>query len=385
MHSPLAVLFNRRFWPLFWAQFLGAFNDNFLKNAVIILITYQGATVLGLPSASMSTLAPALLMLPYIVFSAMAGQVADRLPKAWLIQRVKVVEIALMGIAAVGFVTGHATVLMLVILLLGLQATFFGPIKYSILPQLLGDDALVVGNALVEMGTNIAILVGQIAGGILATRARRAHGLHWPDHGCVLGWLSTLFLPATPSEAPDLKVDWNPLSTTWHICRDVARQRPIFLSILAASWFWLYGSALASLFLAHARDALPANGDVVTLFFAVFSIGVAVGSILCERLSFERLELGLVPFGSIGMTLFAADLLFAWPGQPAGLPLLGVTQFMHHAGAVRIMADLLLMSISPASTSCRFTHMQSRAEPGERSRVVAAMNVISSLSSSAGR
>lgn len=383
MSQPLALLGNRRFWPLFWAQFLGAFNDNFLKNAVVILITYRGLTVWGLKAEAMSTFAPALLMAPFLLFSAMAGQLADRCPKAWLTKRVKLAEVFLMLLASVGFLADQPQLLLLTILLLGLQATFFGPLKYSILPQILRDEELVAGNALVEMGTNLAILLGTIAGGLLI--AMQHTGLIAVTVGilvcAIAGWVSTLFLVSTPAEAPDLKVDWNPFTTTWSICMSVVKTRPILLSILAISWFWLFGSALLGLFLPYAHNVLRANEHVVTLFLALFSIGVGVGSIACERLSFDRLELGLVPLGSIGMSVFAADLCLAWvPDAVPPTELITVAQFTAHAGGWRVIADLLLLSIfSGFFIVPLYTFIQSHAEPSQRSRIIAVTNIISSL------
>lgn len=383
MSQPLSLLGNRRFWPLFWAQFLGAFNDNFLKNAAVILITYGGRPVWGLEPEAMSTFAPALLMAPFLLFSAIAGQLADRCSKTWLTRRVKLVEVFLMLLAGVGFLAHQPGLLLLTILLLGLQATFFGPLKYSILPQLLRDDELVAGNALVEMGTNLAILLGTILGGILISSQK--FGLVAVTVGLVVcalaGWVSTLFLVPTQPEAPDLRVELNPVTTTWKICMSVVQSRPILLSILAISWFWLFGSALLGLFLPYAKDVLRADEHVVTLFLALFSIGVGVGSIACERLSFERLELGLVPLGSIGMSLFAADLCLAWvPDAVPSKELLGVAAFAAHPGGTRVIVDMLLLSIfSGFFIVPLYTFIQSHAEPGMRSRIIAVTNIVSSL------
>jgi 1-acyl-sn-glycerol-3-phosphate acyltransferase len=386
MSHQIQLMRSRRFWPLFWAQFLGAFNDNVLKNAVIIMITYQGLTVWGLAPDAMSTFAPALLMAPYIVFSGVAGQMADRYSKSWLIRRVKIIEITVMLLAAVGFLWNKPQLLLVAILVLGLQATFFGPIKYSILPQLLHDGELVTGNALVEMGTNIAILIGTVAGGMLVNR--EVIGPWGPSavSACllalaVLGYLSTCFVPETAPEAPDLRLDLNPLTTTWDLCRQAFKVHSIVLSLLGIGWFWLYGSALVELFLPYAKNVLHANESVTTLFLALFSIGVAAGSLLCEKLSFDRLELGLVPFGSIGMTVFAADLCFAWMTQPSdGGQLLTIAEFLRHPGGARVVVDLVLLAMSSGFFIVPlYTFIQARAEPAARSRIIAANNVISSL------
>ncbi len=388
MSNQTGLFCARRFWPLFWAQFLGAFNDNVLKNAVIILITYQGLTVWGFPSKSMSTFAPALLMLPYLLFSGMAGQLADRCSKSWLVERVKIIEIGVMILAAAGFLANMPQLLLISIFILGIQATFFGPIKYSILPQLLGERELVTGNALVEMGTNVAILLGTIGGGLLVNR--ELVGPRGPAlvSAClisfaVLGYLATRFVPHTRSEAPDLQIDPNPLRTTIEICKQGYAVKSIWLALLAVGWFWLYGSALLGLFLPYAAGVLHASESVTTVFLAIFSVGVAIGSLLCEKLSFDRLELGLVPFGSIGMTVFAADLHFAWkplPGDGAAGHLLGPAAFLAHPGGIRVMVDLLLLAISSGFFIVPlYTFLQARAEPEVRSRIIAANNIISAL------
>ncbi len=398
MHNPAVLLRDRRFWPLFWSQFLGAFNDNLLKNAIVIMIVYQGLRVWGMDGEAMATFAPALLILPYFLFSSLAGQLADKYPKSWLIRRVKFAEVVLMAVAAAGFLLGVPQMLLVVLFCIGMQATFFGPMKYSALPQYLRNDELVAGNALVEGATNLSILLGTIAGGILIAMTAPVAGT-WVVAGAILlcatlGWLCTLRLVDVPAEAPDLAIDWNPITTTWRLCARAAQQRGVWNAILAISWFWTIGFAFLALFIPWAKNVLHADEHVVTLFLALFSIGVGVGSMLCERLSFNRLELGLVPLGSIGLSLFALDLAIAsGPASEAvmlllartefagpGPHLVGVLAFLSLPAAWRIVADLVLLSMSAGLFIVPlYTCMQTWSEPAERSRVIAVNNILNAI------
>lgn len=389
MQNPAVLLRERRFWPLFWSQFLGAFNDNLLKNAIVIMIVYQGLQVWGMDGEAMATFAPALLILPYFLFSSIAGQLADKYPKSWLIQRVKFAEVVLMIVAATGFLLGVPQVLLVVLFCIGVQATFFGPMKYSALPQYLRRDELVAGNAMIEGATNLSILLGTIAGGILIAMTAPIAGT-WVVAGAIIacavvGWLCTLRLVDVPAEAPDLKIDWNPITTTWQICARATRQRGVWNAILAISWFWTIGFAFLALFIPWAKNVLHADEHVVTLFLALFSIGVGVGSMLCERLSFNRLELGLVPIGSIGLSLFALDLALASgpaaaAAPAAGLALQTVSEFLARPTSWRIVADLMLLSMSAGLFIVPlYTCMQTWSEPGERSRVIAVNNILNAI------
>jgi 1-acyl-sn-glycerol-3-phosphate acyltransferase len=330
---------------------------------------------------AMGTFAPALFIAPYFLFSAIAGQLADRLPKSTMIRNVKLAEVGLAGIAAVGFLANQPQLLLIVLFLLGLQATFFGPLKYSVLPQLLTEDELVTGNALVEMGTNLAILTGTIAGGVLV--AVGGTGPMIVGIGLVLlavtGWISSSLMPTTPAQAPELQVSWNPVGTTYRMVRDVASHHALWRAILANSWFWLYGFAILGLFVPYAKNALHAGEHVVTLFLAVFSIGVALGSIVCEKLSFDRLELGLVPMGSIGMTVFALDMCLAG-GLPDTGTLLSVEAFVRTFTGQRLLFDMFLLAVCGGLYIVPlYTFLQARSEPSQRSRVIAVNNVVNAV------
>jgi 1-acyl-sn-glycerol-3-phosphate acyltransferase len=375
--SQFKLLAERRFAPFFWTQFLGAFNDNVLRNALVILVTYQaaryagaGSPLAGMPSGVLVNLAAGLFILPFFLFSATAGQLADRMDKALLVRAIKAAEIGVMALAAWGFVAASLPLLLGALFLMGLHSTFFGPTKYAILPQTLADTELVGGNGLVEAGTNVAILLGTIVGGTLAAmpgigpEAAAASGVAF----AALGFAASMFMPRLPPSAPGLPIDWNPARESWRIFRFIAANRTVFLSILGISWFWLYGVVFLSQFPQFGKEVLRGGEHTVTALIATFSVGVGAGSLLCERLSGHKVELGLVPFGSIGITLFGADLFFAAQALGEG------------GGTARVYADLFLtgafggLYIVPL-----YALVQSRTEPGHVSRVVAGNNILNAL------
>lgn len=383
--SQLHLLVERRFWPLFWTQFLGAVNDNVFRNALAILVAYRSMTMLGLGSNTLVVALPGVFILPFFLFSATAGQLSDRLVKAYMIRGVKVAEVGIMSLAGIGFAIGSVPLLVGVLFLMGLQSTFFGPAKYSILPDLLDDSALVGGNALVESGTFLAILVGTISAGVLADVRDDWTGLV----GLVVvsvaatGLLTSLFVPRTPAASPDLRVDLSPIRPTRKILRVATANRTIKLTILGLSWFWFLGAAFLALLPTFTKDVLASDKPVLTMFLAVFCVGIGVGSLLCERLSHRHLELGLVPLGSIGISLFALDLGIASSGyQSLGgtVELLRIPAYFGVANSVRIVVDLLLIAVfSGFYTVPLFTLLQQRPEPAVRSRVIAANNIVNSL------
>ncbi|MBI3117243.1 MAG: MFS transporter, partial [Candidatus Hydrogenedentes bacterium] len=382
--STFALMQSRRFWPLFWTQFLGAFNDNLFKNALVILITYRAAAVGGVPTEQMVALCGGIFILPFFLFSATAGQLADKYPKHHLVRWTKAAEIGAMGLAALGFWLEHLPFLLVVLFLMGLQSAVFGPVKFGILPQLLHNGELVGGNALVEMGTFLAILLGTIGGGLLITLG--TFGPHVVSAAVVLvavaGFAVSLFVPRLPAEAPELRVRWNPVTPTWEIFKFTRAQRAIFLAVLGVAWFWFFGATVLALFPTYCKDVLGGDAHLVTFFLAVFSIGIGIGSLLCERLSGGKLELGLVPLGSLGMTVFTLDLFFAGApslAAPDGA-LATVPQFLGTLGGVRITVDLFLLAIAGGFFIVPLnTLIQHRAAPAQRSRTVAGCNILSSL------
>ena len=383
--SQLKLLPDRRFWPLFWTQFLGAFNDNLFKNALVMLVTFKAMTLGTLNSQQVVAMAAGVFILPFFLFSATAGQISDRISKARLIRIVKFAEIVIMGLAALGFILSSLPLLMSVLFFMGLQSAFFGPAKYSILPELVEEDELVGGNALVETGTFLAILLGTIGAGLLIGMGER--GLHFVAAGVVavaaLGYLTSRFVNQTPPGAPDLKVSLNPITPTLETWRAARGNRSVYLSIVGISWFWFLGSAFLSLLPIYTRDVLHGNEQMVTLFLSLFCIGIALGSMLCEKMSAQRLELGLVPFGSIGMSVFALDIFFAgnpWEGLVTPEGLLGIGSFLDIPGAVRVCADLFFLAIfSGFYTVPLYTLIQQRSEDSQRSRVIAANNILNAF------
>lgn len=375
-----SLLGERRFLPFFVTQALGAFNDNVFKNALIILIAYQAAGAAAGESHWLVNLAAALFILPYFLFSATVGQFADKFEKARLIRGVKLAEIAIMGLAAVGLWLDSAAVLLGVLFLMGTQSTVFSPIKYGYLPQKLADDELVGGNALVEMSTYMAILLGTLAGGVLIAIA--GTGRSWVAVTVLVvalaGYLASRAIPRTPPPAPRLRINWNPLTETGRNLRFLTTNRTVFLSVLGISWFWFYGTVFLTQLPNYTLLTLGGDETVVTTLLALFSIGVGVGSLLCERLSGDRVELGLVPFGSIGLTLFAADLFLACPGSAAGSgELVGAIAFLGEPGNWRVIADVVLIGMFGGFYSVPlYALVQQRSAPDHRSRVIAGNSIV---------
>ena len=381
MSSQFDLLKARRFAPFFATQFLGAFNDNLFKNALIVLLTFQAASWTALAPEVLTNLAAGIFILPFFLFSATAGQLADKYDKAKLARLVKLLEIVIMGVALLGFSLHSLSVLLTALFLLGLHSTLFGPVKYAILPQHLRERELVGGNALVEAGTFVAILIGTLAGGLLAGAAGHPT---WVAYAglviAVFGYLFSRGSPAAPAPAPELVVSLNPLSETWRNIGFARQNRTVFLSILGISWFWLYGALFLAQFPAYAKNVLGGSESSVTLLLAVFTIGIGLGSLLCERLSAGHVEIGLVPFGSIGLTLFGIDLAFASPDLlPAGAPL-PLTSLLALHETWRVLFDLLALGLFGGFFIVPlYALIQLRSAPEQRARIIAANNILNAL------
>ena len=379
--SQLALLRERRFVPLFWVQFLGAANDNVFKFAFTLLATYSAAQWGGLDPRYAGFAIGALFIAPFLVLSATAGQLADQREKSWLIRRLKDAEIFVMSIAAIGLIFQWPVLVYAAILLIGLQATVFGPVKYSYLPQHLTPGELTGGNALIEMGTFVAILLGTIvAGVILNTFARGAAAVATAVLLlAVAGRVAAQFIPASPAADAGLRINWNPFSETWANLRIAHRERAVFNSMLGISWLWFFGSIFLTGLAPLARNNLGGNETVVTLLLSVFSLGIGAGALLTERLSGRMVEIGLVPLGSIGMTVFAADLYFAARGI-APMNSGTVMQFLAIDGAWRIVADLALLAAFAGLYSVPlYALIQTRAQKTHVARIVAANNILNAL------
>jgi 1-acyl-sn-glycerol-3-phosphate acyltransferase len=376
--SQLALLRGRRFAPFFWTQFLGALNDNLFKNALVILLAFGAATT-AISTDTLINLAGGVFILPFFLFSATSGQIGARFEKTRVIRAVKLLEIGIMCLAAVGFHLRSVPILLGALFMMGVHSTLFGPVKYSILPQHLHETELVAGNARVELGTFLAILLGTILGGVLM--AARGGGVTVVSAAgiaiAVAGWLVSRAIPPAPAEDPRLPIRWNPLRETWRMIAIARDTRSVFLAILGISWFWLFGAVALAQFPGLGHEVLGGDEHVVTLLLTVFSLGVGLGCMLCERLSGGVIELGLVPLGAIGLTLFGADLAVAAHTASADGTAIGVREVLAGPRYWRVAADLALLGASGGLFIVPLlAFVQHRTEPRRRSLVIAANNVV---------
>ena len=378
-HNQYDLLRQRRFAPFFVTQCFGAFNDNVYRQAMIGMLVF-----LGLDAAergTYATLAPALFILPYFLFSSIAGQVAEKLEKARLVRITTLMEIAIMSIAAVGFVLQAMPVLLVALFLTGVQSTLFGPVKYSMLPAVLKPEELTGGNGLVEMGTSVSILLGMLVGGSVFAIAG-ANG-PWLAGGLVValaiaGNLASRRIPTVGAAAPELRIGWNPLPESLAVLRLTRRQPAVRNSVLGVSWFWFVGTVLTSVLPAYAEANLGGAGLYLPAL-AVFSLGTGIGSVLCEKLSGRTVEIGLVPIGALGISAFLVHLYL---GRPAAALAQGldVAGFLQQPGGWRIAFDLFGIGLSAGIFVVPlFALIQGRTPKAEMSRVIAGMNIQNAL------
>ena len=383
-HSPkssqFALLLQRRFAPFFWTQFSGAFNDNVFKFAFTVMVTYQ-LSVDWLPPAMAGLVIGALFILPYVLFSATSGQLADHWEKSRLMRLVKNLEIAIMLLAAYGFWAGNAGVLLACTFFMGCHSTLFGPVKFAYMPQVLGEHELVGGNGMVEMGTFVAILLGNMLGGLLVSIPEVGHTT--VAVACVLfavlGRWAAGRVPHTPATGPALQMNWNPFTETVRNMRLAAQDPVVFRSLLAISWMWFFGAVFLSQFPSFAKEVLHGDERVASLLLVLFSVGVGIGALMCEGLSRQKVEIGLVPLGAIGMSLFAGDLYFASRALPAS-ELMGLQDFLAISAHWRVMADLVLLSLFTGLYSVpMYALIQQRSAASHRARIIAANNILNAL------
>ena len=380
VRSQFGLLRIRRFAPFFWTQFFGAFNDNVFKNALIILIAFQGRKAIDMDSNILINLSAGLFILPFFLFSATAGQLSDKYEKSMIIRRIKFMEIVIMGCAAAAFYLNDMTALIILLFFMGAQSTFFGPVKYSIIPQHLSTDELVGGNAMVGMGTFISILLGTITGGVLV---QLDHGAVWIGFTvfaiAVAGWCISMFIPPAESLSPTITISINPFTQTWKTIGYARKIHSVFLSVLGISWFWFLGSAYLTQIPNFTQLILKGDESVVTLLLTMFSIGIGVGSLLCEKLSGKKVELGLVPLGSIGLSVFGIDLFLAYD-PPEVAALMDISRFMNTPGSFRVLCDLVLIGIFGGFYIVPLNaFVQLRTDPEYRARVIAANNILNAL------
>lgn len=396
--NQFSLLNKRRFLPLFITQFLGAFNDNAFKNALVILITYITAEKAGMDPQILVTLAAGIFILPYFLLSATAGQLADKYEKSRLIRRMKLIEIVLMAAAALAFATQSVWGLMAVLFCMGMQSTFFGPLKYSILPQHLEDSELIAGNAMVSAGTFIAILLGTIVGGLLILAEMHVPLLTPLTGGHisggvlmvsaltigigVLGWFASRSIPQAPASEPELRISWNMPRETWRIICFAREEEDVFLSIVGISWFWLVGATFLAQFPNFAKVTLGADETVVTFFLTMFSIGIAIGSMLCDKLLKGIVSGIYAPAGALGMALFTVGLYWLSKDYiPAPEDqLMGFLDFAQDSTNWPIIFCLLAVSVCGGIYVVPlYAIMQSRSPKEHRARIIAANNIMNSL------
>ncbi|MFK8078681.1 MAG: MFS transporter [Granulosicoccus sp.] len=384
--SQFGLLRRRRFLPFFSTQLLGAFNDNVYKNALVALIAFAAVRSEALDDALLINLCAGLFILPFFLFSALCGQIADKVEKSRLIRRIKIAEICIMACGVTALTLNSLPLMIGVLFLMGTQSAFFGPVKYAILPQHLNESELTGGNGMVELGTFLAILVGTIAGTQLIARA--PDGSVLPVSAVLIviatmGYLASRSIPEAVAGDPQIKLSFNPLSETWKLVRSTARHRVIFQSILAISWFWFMGATYLAQFPVFARDVLGGSVDVFTTLLATFSIGIAAGSVLCERMSHGRVEIGLVPFGAIGLTLFGLDLVLAttaFTPPELSAEALGVVAFVQSGGAWRILLDIFLIGLFGGFYIVPlYALIQKTSAPERLSRAIACNNIINAF------
>jgi 1-acyl-sn-glycerol-3-phosphate acyltransferase len=370
------LITERRFLPYFCTQFLGAFNDNVYRYAFAILITYFLAEEHRGIYVNSALVA---FILPFFLFGAITGQLADKYEKAWLIRQIKLAEIVIMlcGCAALYF--NNVPGMLAVLFALGAQSSFFGPIKYSILPQHVRPNEILSANAYVEAGTFIAILLGQILGGALSEQQDYLPYLMTAIVGfAVLGWLSARMIPDAPAASPDLKLSFNIFTKTIEIIKMARADQGVFRSILANSWFWFFGALILTLFPVFAIEVLNGTPKVAIALLATFTIGIALGSLACSIFSAGRVELGLVPIGALGMSLFTWNLSSA--SIDPGDQMRTLVQVLAEPGVLMVLFNLVMIAFFAGLFIVPlYTYMQTKSRESERSRIIAVNNIINAL------
>lgn len=393
MSNQFQLMQEKRFRPFFFTQFLGAFNDNVFKTALITLVAFHTARLTSIDGSTLATLLPGLFILPFFLFSATAGQLADKYEKSQIIRLVKVFEIGIMLFASAGFFLHNIWLLAAALFMMGMHSTLFGPVKYAYLPQHLKESEIVGGNGMVEMGSFVAILLGQVLGAWLAMQSE--HAILTSSTVlviAVLGYWTSCGVPNSPAVAPKLKINWNPITETYRNIKFIWQHQAIWLTIIAISWFWFYGATLLAQFPNFAKNILHGDESLFILLLSIFSLGIGIGSLMCEKLSKGKVELGLVLFGATGLTLFGADLYFASTSIYESLnnkALLDYAIFigMHYDAEGhliftywRLLADIALIGVFGGLYIVPlYAFIQTRSEKSHQSRVIAANNILNAL------
>jgi len=389
MSNQFQLLKEQRFRPLFFTQFLGAFNDNVFKTALITLVVFRTSQLTSLDATTMATLLPGLFILPFFLFSATAGQIADKFEKSQLIRFVKVFEIIIMLFASVGFFMHNMILLAAALFMMGVHSTLFGPVKYAYLPQHLREDELVGGNGMFEMGSFVAILLGQVLGAWLAIQTNS----EWLISLCVIvlacvGYWASRAVPNSAAGAPALVINWNPFTETFYNLKFIWQHQPLWLAIIGISWFWFFGATLLAQFPNFAKVTLHGDESVFILMLSVFSLGIGIGSLLCEKLSAGKVELGLVLFGGLGITLFGVDLYASSAGISAALiasalapeVIYDYVHFVSNFQHLHLLADILCIGVFGGFYIVPlYALIQSPREKSHQSRIIATNNIMNAL------
>jgi len=379
--NQFTLLTQKRFAPFFCTQFLGAFNDNIFRNGLIILLTFKGIEVFGLNASQIANVAGALFILPYFLFSAIAGQIADKYEKSILIKSTKLLEIILMVTATFVLLTENYSFLLFILFLMGFQSSLFGPVKYAYIPQKLKLNELIGGNALVESGTYIAIILGLVVGGLAVSIGQEND---YPLASllllmAILGYFFSCKIPNTEPTDPTLKINWNIFSEIKKIIGFSKEKDRIFLYIIGISWFWFYGSVITLQIPAYTINILMGDESLTTFLLATFAIGIGIGSLACERLSKNQIELGITPIGAIGLSLFTLDLYFFSSNLNIVTPM-SIKLFLSHLSNWRLILDLIMIGTFGGIFSVPFyAAIQEQAEKKFLSRIIAANNIINAI------
>ncbi len=373
------LLRERRFLPFFITQACGAFNDNLLKNVLVILVTYQASRWSALQPELLTNIAAGLFILPFVVFSGIAGQLGERYDKTKILKTIKALEIGIMLIAAAGFLHHSVVLLLVALFMMGAHSTFFAPAKYGLLPQVLTHAELVGGNAMLETGTFLAILLGTLVAGLLAGHANTT----WISASlfvvALVGFGVSLAMPKSQAVAPTQPLDWNPITSTIDNLRAARESRAVLLSVLGMSWFWFYGAVILTQLPQYCHNVLHGNESLVTLTIVMFSVGVGIGSLLCERLSGRQVEIGLVPFGSIGLTLFAVDWVLATPHVASGAVVTART-LIALPGGLRTLFDIAAVGVFGGFFIVPLNALvQQRSRPEALARVIGANSILNAV------
>ncbi|MBT8141845.1 MAG: MFS transporter [Gammaproteobacteria bacterium] len=378
----MKLLLHKHFGPYFVTQFLGAFNDNVYKNALLVILAFSAFEI---DNDILTNLSAGLFILPFFLFSVYAGQVADKYEKSRLIRFIKIWEVCLMSIAAVAFYFNIYWVLIALVFLMGTQSSFFGPLKYSLLPQVLEEKDLVAGNGLVEMGTYVGILLGTLVGVLLSdVSGNSAAGTkQYLSIGIVViavsGYLSASRIPEIPASNPKLRFNWNPLTEARDIFTRARKDYSVILAMMGIAWFWFLGSGYLVQLHAFTKGTLYGDKGVVALLLSFFSIGIGVGSLMCKKLSGDVIEIGLVPIASIGLTVFGVDLFFAAIGFTHSTTV-GFVEFLALGGSKRMIFDIFMIGVSGGLYIVPlYAMVQHRTETHERSRIIAALNILNAF------